>query len=813
VPILGVARYIGDMDWVVLAEKDVSEAFAPIVHLRNMFIVMGVIGVLMITGVSIFLAGGLSVSIRKLIKATQRIADGDLETPIKIGKGNDEIQELSKSFNKMMRDLTKSNIENKQLFFQVESAKDYSENLLETAQDAIISIDADGMVNVWNRMAEKTFGYSKSEIIGQPILTIIPERYKMPHLEGIKRFIKTDVANVMGKTIGVSGITKEGIEIPIEMSLSFQKSEEGGNSFTAIIRNVAEKQKWEEGLIKSYKKLESEIKERKLIEMELKASKGVAVEANKAKSEFLANMSHEIRTPMNGVMGMAEILLDTELSPEQREYAETVRNSADSLLSIINEILDFSKIEAGKLEIENIDFDLGTTLDCIVDSISLKIEEKGLEFLSIVDPAVPLLLRSDPGRLRQVMINLINNAIKFTDNGEIAINVTLSEETETHATVRFAVKDTGIGIPADRMDRLFKSFSQVDASTTRKYGGTGLGLVISRQVTELLGGQIGVESEEGRGSTFWFTAVLEKQSSGRQPTPYKLGDIANMRVMIVGEDSRSSNTLRMYLDSWHCRVEEVDSVEGAMSRLQAVATDGDPFKIVLLDHRMLQLDVEALVRRIKTDLQLQDVHLVLLTSLGKRGDAEHYREIGFDAYLVKPLKQSMLYDCLQIVAGEDESVGKEDSMKIITRHTITEDHKKRASILVVEDNLVNQKVALRILDKKLGYHADVVSNGREAIDSLKRLDYDLVLMDCHMPEIDGYEATRTIRDVNSTVRNHRIPIVAMTANAMKGDREKCLESGMDDYVTKPINVKKLADAIERNMSVGGKQQEKEVPKV
>ncbi len=548
-------------------------------------------------------------------------------------------------------------------------------------------------------------------------------------------------------------------------------------------------------------KLELEIQNRNAVEVKLNASKVAAEKGNMAKSEFLANMSHEIRTPMNGVMAMTEILLDTELSPEQHEYAETVHKSAGSLLSIVNDVLDFSKIEAGKLEIESIDFDLGTTLDGIIDIFSLKLERKGLEFLSFVDPAVPLLLRGDPGRLRQVMINLINNAIKFTDNGEVVVNVTLTGETETHATIRFAVIDTGIGIPDDRMHRLFKSFSQVDSSTTRKYGGTGLGLAISRQITELMGGQIGVSSEEGRGSTFWFTAVLEKQPSGRQPTPYELGDIENMRVLIIDRDSTSRRILRAYLDSWHCRVEEVDSTDEVMSRLLAAAADGDPFKIVLLDNCMLQLDVEALGCKIKTDSQLQDAHLVMLTSVGKRGDAEYYRKLRFDAYLVKPLKQSMLYDCLQIVVGKAASVDNDDSMKIITRYTITEDHKKRGSILVVEDNLVNQKIAMRILDKKLGYHADVVSNGREAIDSLKRLDYDLVLMDCQMPEIDGYEATRTIRDVNSTVRNHKIPIVAMTANAMNGDREKCLDAGMDDYISKPINIQELAETIERNMSI------------
>ncbi len=322
-----------------------------------------------------------------------------------------------------------------------------------------------------------------------------------------------------------------------------------------------------------------------------------------------------------------------------------------------------------------------------------------------------------------------------------------------------------------------------------------------------MGGQIGVECRDGKGSTFWFTAVLEKQPSGRQPTPFKLGDIENMRVLIIDRDSTSRRILRAYLDSWHCRVEEVDSTEEAMSRLQTAATNGDPFKIVLLDHCMLQLDVEALGRNIKEDSQLQDVHLVMLTSVGKRGDAEHYRELGFDAYLVKPLKKSVLLDCLQIVAGKAESVGNDDSKKIITRHTITEDHKKRASILVVEDNVVNQKIALRILEKKLGYHADVVTNGKEAIESLERLDYDLVLMDCQMPEMDGYEATRTIRDLNSAVRNHNIPIIAMTANAMKGDREICLKAGMDDYVSKPINVKKLSNVIERFLHAGNTEQQ------
>ncbi len=799
VPVLGVSRYIEELDWVVLAEKDVSEAFAPIVHLRNMVIVMGLISVIMIAGVSIILSGGISRSVIKLTKATKRIANGDLRNTIKIGKGNDEIRELSKSFNGMMINLAKANKKNKQLFSDIKRAKDYSENLLETAQDTIISIDADGMVNVWNHMAEKTFGYSKSEIIGQPIITIIPERYKMLHLEGIKRFIKTGQTNVMDKTTTeVSGITKEGIEVPIEMSLSFQKTEDGRCSFTAIIRNVAEKRKWEEGLMKTNKKLESEIKERKAMEVELNAAKVAAEKANVAKSEFLANMSHEIRTPMNGVIGMTNLLLDTELKQEQREYTNTVRESADSLLSIINDILDFSKIEAGKLEMKNIDFDLRVTVDGIIDVFAVKTEKKDLAFSCFVDPEVPSLLRGDPGRIRQVLINFVNNAIKFTSDGEVAINVNLAEETESHATVKFDVRDTGVGIPADRMNLLFKSFSQIDSSTSRKYGGTGLGLAISKRITELMGGQIGVESREDTGSTFWFTVMLEKQSSDQQ-VPIDLGEIENMRVLVVGDNGTNHSILRRYLESWHCRVEEADSAVVAMKKLRDVSNGVDQFKVVLIDYCMPEVDGELLGKEIKADSQLKDLALVMLTSFGQRGDAEHLRNLGFSAFLPKPVSQSQLFDCLRIVTGKGESVEKDSTGQIVTRYSISEERKKRVRILLAEDNIVNQKVALHILDKKLGYHADVVNSGKEAIESLEKFDYDLVLMDCQMPEMDGYEATCTIRNENAAVRNHNIPIIAMTANAMKGDREKCLEVGMDDYVTKPVNIKKLSESIERNL--------------
>jgi len=873
--------------------------------------------ILIATFVLVAVAAGLRTarrvrkSLPELMRGTQAVGKGDLSYRMA-----SEFGELAENFNAMVSQLEKTSVSKESLEVSERKLRDANADLsreiverrralehfrlvVEAAPNGLLMTNEKGNIVLANSQIETLFHYSKKELLGQSIETLLPERFRKKHSADRASFNTAPKARPMGGGREFFGLRKDGSEFPVEIGLNPIQMATGTHVLASIMditerkaidervrqseerfRSMIESVKdhaiymldvqgcvltWNKGAerLKGYQseeiigkhyrcfypiedresgKPEQIMKtvltegqcedegwhlrkdgskfwanvvitavrndgakllgfsvvtrdhtRRRKIEEQLRQVKEEADAANRAKSLFLANISHEIRTPMTGIIGMAGLLFDTNLSPKQREYCEIVRRSSESLLTVINELLDFSKVESGKLELEIIDFDLRSSVEEVMDLFATQAEDKGVELINFIRYDVPTELQGDPGRLRQILSNLVNNALKFTTQGEVVLQVSVQKETSTYATLRFSVTDTGIGIPKEKIDKLFASFTQVDASMTRKYGGTGLGLAISKKFGELMGGKIGVDSEPGRGSSFWFTVQVPKQQGARQAARPR-ANLQGLRVLVVERNATYRTVLDHYLNALGITSRTADDGPSALELLHVAAAKSEPFDLAILDFMLPGMDGLKLAQAIRQELKIGCPKLLLLTSVGKRGDEKLARHSGIDAYLNKPVRLSQLYECIAELIGGASKV--DPSSSLVTGHTLAElKVQRRLRVLVADDNHINQKVTASLLEK-MGHRADVVGNGKEALEAFKLVPYDAVLMDMQMPEMDGFEASLQIRAVEQKKGSHT-PIIAITAHAMNGDREKCLAAGMDDYISKPINPQELRAVMER----------------
>jgi PAS domain S-box-containing protein len=659
----------------------------------------------------------------------------------------------------ILRDVT----QRRQAEMELQREKKFLEALNMNSPVAIVVLDTNESIVSCNPAFERLFGYGAGEIVGKNLDSLITSPELLGEANQYTKKAMTGFVRGIGQRV-----RKDGELVSVELCGVPVVVEGDRIGALAIYHDITE----------------------------LMRAQREAERANQAKSEFLANMSHEIRTPMNGVIGMLELALDTPLNTEQQDYLQTSLKSAEALLTLLNDILDYSKIEAGRLDLEHINFSLRTAVEDVAYTLAKRAQDKGLEMACLIDPDLTTNLRGDPGRLRQILVNLVGNAIKFTHYGEIVIRAEPLEETGRDVVVHFSVQDSGIGIPHERQAAVFERFTQADGSTTRTYGGTGLGLTISKQLVEVMGGQIGLESKPGVGTTFWFDIKFEKLPPEKRGatgplTPMGPVNLTQARILIIDDNQTNRMVLTKNVEALGSRVDAVASGAKGIETLRNAHRANDPYHVVLLDMQMPGMDGEQVARAIKSDPAVRDVKILVLTSMGHRGDGPRLEALGCSGYLLKPVKQQLLFDAVVAVLEQkdDRSAG------LITRHMLSENRKLGLRILLAEDNEINQKLAV-ILMQKAGYSVDAVETGTQAFEKVQNNSYSAVLMDVQMPEMDGFEATRRIREWEKKDGGH-VPIIAMTAHAMPGDRERCLEAGMDDYVTKPLESRVLFSVIDR----------------
>ncbi len=645
--------------------------------------------------------------------------------------------------------------------------KKYFEAVVNNSPVAIVVLDQNERILSTNHAFESLFQFTGSEILGAHLDELITTPDTLQEAAQYTRQVMEKAVHGIGKRY-----RKDGSSVDVELFGVPVFVEQERVGALALYHDISD----------------------------LMRAQQEAEEANRAKSEFLANMSHEIRTPMNGVIGMLELALDTALTPEQQDYLQTSLHSAEALLVLINDILDFSKIEAGRLELDSINFDLRTAMEDVAYALAKRAEEKGLELVCLVHPNLSSDLSGDPARLRQVLVNLVGNAIKFTHHGEIIIRAEPVDENEKTVDIYFSVQDTGIGIPVERQSAIFERFTQADGSTTRKYGGTGLGLTISRQLVEAMGGNIGVHSTPGEGSTFWFKIRFEKQPPANRPVTASLQpqivNLRSARVLAVDDNLTNRTVLTHMVEGFGATIDTASSGAKALEILRKAARADHPYDIVLLDMQMPGMDGEQTAQAIRSDPSLNDAKIIILTSMGKRGDAARLEALGCSAYLLKPVKQQMLREALMAVLGQSAL----PKHQLVTRHQLSELKRQNLRILLAEDNPINQKLAVTLL-QKAGYSVDAVESGDLAVEKAKPGGYNAILMDVQMSGMDGYEATGLIRAWEGEVGRHT-PIIAMTAHALSGDRERCIEAGMDDYLSKPLQPNVFYAMLERWTTTG-----------